>query len=190
MKRFKNLAAIGLASALTLSSAAVLAGCADKNNEPDREEVDVVQPEPGPDTPDTELPEQPSPEVPPEIVLPEEPEPEEPVPTVNTASYILLTADGVNIRSGAGTGYTVKGTAEKSTMYALDGTSGSWYRTGYKNSTAYLSTKYCNVVEMEASGNELIEAVIAEGTKLLGTPYVTARQDTTTATARLQAISA
>ncbi|MDE5943883.1 MAG: C40 family peptidase [Clostridia bacterium] len=176
MKRLKNLAAIGLASALTLTTAAALAGCANKNNEPDKEEVEITQPEqPMPEQPEQpEIPEVVPPIQPeqPEPEIPVEPEPEEPIPTVNTASYIMLTADSVNIRSGAGTGYAVKGAAEKSTMYALGGTSGSWYQTSYKNATAYLSTKYCEVVEMEASENELIEAVIAEGTKLLGTPYV------------------
>ncbi|MDE7453345.1 MAG: C40 family peptidase, partial [Clostridia bacterium] len=54
----------------------------------------------------------------------------------------------------------------------LEGNSGGWYKTNYKNGSAYLSSKYCEVVEMKQSGNAKIEKVIAEGTKLLGTPYV------------------
>ena len=36
----------------------------------------------------------------------------------------------------------------------------------------YISKKYCVVTEMDKSDNEKIEAVIAEGTNVLGTPYV------------------
>lgn len=122
-------------------------------------------------------------EQPPEIQFPEEPtvpdEEEKPVeqpkpepPKVKTVSYLTATTNGVNIRSGAGTSYSVRGAAEKSTLYALDGESDGWYKTRYKNGSAYISSKYCVVVEMTESGNEKIEAVIAEGTKLLGTPYV------------------
>lgn len=93
-------------------------------------------------------------------------------PKIKTVSYLSVTADGVNLRSGAGTGYPVRGSAEKSTLYALDGKMSGWYKTGYKNKTAYLSSKYCDCVEMKASEDERIEAIIAEGTKLLGTAYV------------------
>ena len=94
------------------------------------------------------------------------------VPKALTVSYLNVTSDGVNIRSGAGTNYSSRGTAEKSTMYALTGNTGGWYKTGYKNKSAYISSKYCEVVEMKSSGDERIEAIIAEGTKLLGTAYV------------------
>ena len=94
------------------------------------------------------------------------------VPKVKTVSYLSVTADGVNLRSGAGTNYSVRGSAEKSTLYSLDGSTNGWYKTGYKNNVAYLSSKYCNCVEMKASEDERIEAIIAEGTKLLGTAYV------------------
>lgn len=94
------------------------------------------------------------------------------VPKVLTVSYLNVLSDGVNIRSGAGTGYTVRGAAEKSTMYALDGSANGWYKTGYKNKPAYISSKYCEVVEMEASSDSRIESVIAEGARLLGTAYV------------------
>lgn len=89
-----------------------------------------------------------------------------------TVAYVTVTADGVNIRSGAGTGYSVRGQAEKSTLYCLSESSDGWYRTGYRNKDGYISSKYCTVVNMPSSGNELIEAVIEEGAKLLGTPYV------------------
>ena len=101
----------------------------------------------------------------PEITIPEPPK-------VATVSYIKVTSDGVNIRSGAGANYSSLGTAEKSTLYALLGEENGFYKTGYRNKTAYISKKYCQIYEMEKSDSASIEAVIEEGTKCLGTPYV------------------
>ena len=98
----------------------------------------------------------------------EEPQPE-PQPS---AKYVSLLSDGVNIRKGAGTGYTVLGAAEKDTRYAYLGEVDGWYKIGYKNTTAYISKKYANIAEMAASSDERVENVISEGTKLLGTKYV------------------
>ncbi len=157
-KRFAAIAA-ALATAVTLS------GCAAANEPLDEEvdiEIDVRDPETGE-------------EIPPEIGQPGEIiEPETPVvvPKVLTVSYVNVTSNGVNIRSGAGTGYAVRGSAEQSTMYALDGETNGWYKTGYKNNSAYISSKYCNIVELAASDDERIEAIVAEGAKLLGTAYV------------------
>lgn len=91
---------------------------------------------------------------------------------IKTVSYLSVTTDGVNIRSGAGTGYSVRGQAEKSSLYALTEKVGDWYKTGYRNKAGYISGNYCTLVNMYPSGNKQIEAVIEEGTKLLGTPYV------------------
>lgn len=88
------------------------------------------------------------------------------------ASYIKVTGTGVNIREGAGTGYSSLGTAEQNTLYANLGQSGGWYKTLYQNQTAYISAKYCEVAEIEASRNEEVESVIAEGLKLMGVEYV------------------
>ncbi len=93
-------------------------------------------------------------------------------PTAAKAQYITVTSSGVNIRSGAGSGYAALGTAEKGTLYALDGQSGSWYRTWYKNKVAYISASYCKIVQMDKSANAQIEAVISEGYKCLGVTYV------------------
>ena len=93
-------------------------------------------------------------------------------PEVERAKYICVTGSGVNIRSGAGSGYSALGTAEQGTLYALNGESGDWYKTSYKNKTAYISAKYCKIVQMDKSANEQIEKVIAEGCKCLGVTYV------------------
>ncbi|MBD5632331.1 MAG: C40 family peptidase [Clostridia bacterium] len=153
-----------IAAALTMT--ATLAGCATINTNKKEEEEEIFISGQAPE--ETENNE-------PEVQLPE-PEPEKPVvnvtPKQKTAVYITTTSNGVNIRSGAGTGYSVRGTAEKSTLYALDGQTGDWYKTGYKNGAAYLSSKLCEKIEMAASEDERIEAIIAEGAKLLGTAYV------------------
>lgn len=163
MKKIKAVAA----TLVALTTAVTVSGCAADYNtgqEDGREEITA----PEPVTPETPEPNAPEIVVPPEAEAPAEPEPPKP----KTISYISVTADGVNIRSGAGTGYTARGTAQKSTMYARDGHGGGWYKTGYKNKEAYISDKYCEEVEMLASDDDRIEAIIAEGTKLLGTAYV------------------
>lgn len=159
MKKFIGIAAI--AAALTFVAA--LGGCAVKGKkEPEKEENGIVW----------QLPEEPFVDIP-VVQLPGGGQQDEPeIQAAKTVSYVKLLSDGVNLRSGAGTSYPVKGSAEKSTMYALEGSSGGWYKTNYKNGAAYLSSKYCELVEMHQSDNARIEAVIAEGTKLLGTPYV------------------
>ena len=119
-------------------------------------------------TPEVAVPAQP-----PEAVIPETPEITAPeTPVQKTSTYIRVTGEGVNIRSGAGTGYSSRGTAEKNTLYACTGESGGWYETEYKGKTAYISEKYCSKVTINSSESELIESIIAEGCKLLGTPYI------------------
>ena len=93
-------------------------------------------------------------------------------PKEEKEEYILVNTAGVNLRSGAGTGYSALGTAEKGTLYALVGRSGNWYKTYYKNKTAYISAGYCTVVQMDKSANAQIEKVIEEGYKCLGVAYV------------------
>lgn len=93
-------------------------------------------------------------------------------PTVQAAQYVRCTGNSVNLRSGAGTDYTVVGTAEKNTSYAVIGKSGSWYKTYYRGKTAYIYASYTAVFTVEKSANESVEKVIAEGYKLIGVPYV------------------
>ena len=149
---------IAILSALLMGG--TLAGCATKINTVQEEHNNEIHEElPA----EEEIPSTQIPEIP-EITIPEPPK-------VTTVSYIKVTADGVNIRSGAGTGYSALGTAEKSTLYALLGEENGFYKTNYKNKTVYISKKYCEKYEMQKS-DDTIEAVIAEGTKCLGVPYV------------------
>lgn len=158
----KKIAAI--AAAVTV--AATMSGCAAAGGDAGAGDEIFENP---PDIPAEQLP--PEEESPPAADIPAISVPEEP-PAVKTVRYISVTGDNVNIRSGAGTGYSSVGTAEKSTMYAYLGEKDGWYITKYRNKTVYISKKYCVVTEMDKSDNEKIEAVIAEGTNVLGTPYV------------------
>ncbi len=100
------------------------------------------------------------------------PEPEPTPPVVQTTKYIRCTADSVNVRSGAGTSYSILGSAEKGTSYALIEKSGNWYKTYYKNKVAYLYAEYAAVFTLEKSDDAAVEKVINEGYKLIGVPYV------------------
>ncbi len=90
----------------------------------------------------------------------------------SNARYIVCTGNNVNIRSGAGTSYAILGQAEKGEMYAIVGQTGNWYKTYYKNKTAYFYAEYASILTLEKSDNEDAENVINEGYKLLGVPYV------------------
>ena len=133
-----------------------------ESSQPDAEETPSVPPTPS--TPST--PSNPStPSVPSIPTVPE-------TPTVSsTAKYIRCTGSNVNLRSGAGTTYSVLGSAEKGTSYAVVGQSGNWYKTYYRNQTAYVYASYASVFTIEKTDDET-EDVIAEGYKLLGVPYV------------------
>ena len=89
-----------------------------------------------------------------------------------TVTYVKVMADGVNVRSGAGTSYSVRGSAEEDTLYSYEGEYNGWYKIGYRNGYAYISAKYAVLTELTAGDDEQVERVIAVGAQLLGTPYV------------------
>ena len=101
-----------------------------------------------------------------------QPEPEPEPPAKSYASYIKCTRDGVNIRAGAGTEFPVLGSAEKDTAYVVAGKTGNWYKTYYKNQTAYISASYVTVFEIEKSDDTRVENVLWEAYKTNGVPYV------------------
>lgn len=111
-----------------------------------------------------------SPEIP-EIEQPQEPETEQPQEE-KTAAYVCCTGENVNVRSGAGTSFSVVGQAERGNMYAVNKLLNGWYEIPYKNGTAYLYAKYARKTEIKTSKNEEIEAMLAIAYKTLGVPYV------------------
>lgn len=134
---------------------------------PDDENTDNLLP----DTPETDGP---------AIDEPDEPEPEENpedipvIEPVQNAMYARAKVNGLNLRSGPGSGYASLGYINAGDMVVLLSQEGDWYKTQYKNKTAYISANqsYTEAFEIELSDNAVIEKVIQEGLQLLGFPYV------------------
>lgn len=119
-----------------------------------------------PDTPTQ--PEQPAEPAAPPV----ENEPEQPEPQQNLQLYIICVGNGVNLRSGAGSGYGAVATAEKDTSYAVVAKLNGWYCIYYRGKKVYMAAAYAKEFTLEKSDNATVEKVLEEGYKLLGTPYV------------------
>lgn len=134
---------------------------------PDDENTDNLLP----DTPETDGP---------AIDEPDKPEPEENpedipvIEPVQNAMYAKAKVNGLNLRSGPGSGYASLGYINAGDMVVLLSQEDDWYKTQYKNKTAYISANqsYTEAFEIELSDNAVIEKVIDEGLQLLGFPYV------------------
>lgn len=109
-----------------------------------------------PNYPDNENPIKPN--------LPEEAEPQKDI-------MLISLTDTLNIRSGAGTGYSSVGYIDTNDMVGYYGESGEWYETRYKGKVAYLSKKYTAKVEFN-KGSERTEVAISIGKEMLGYPYL------------------
>ena len=172
MKKIKHCIALVLALCF-LSPLAFLIGCKKEKPTINSESIESVEEDlSAKDEPSDS--EQPQPSEPPESSSPPKEEPPSPpavAPIKQKAQYIKCTGDRVNIRAGAGTEHTVLGSAEEGTMYAVIGKTGNWYKTYYKNKTAYVYASYTSVFSLEKTEEE-VEGVIEEGYKLLGVPYV------------------
>lgn len=86
--------------------------------------------------------------------------------------YITCRGNGVNLRTGAGTGYEAAATAQKGEAYAVLFKKNGWYCVYYRGKKLYFSEKYAEEFRLKKSENEKTEAVLEEGYALLGTPYV------------------
>lgn len=188
MKHKKRTACV--ACMLALFTGALAAGCgangiqADvRENRPPAGEEEPLGSDPAQALPQTPLlPSEPEPEPEPEpappVAEPEpEPEPEPPVqseppaPVSYKIGYLRITGDSVNVRSGAGTGYSVLGKAEKNTLFAYTGEKNGWYETYCRGKKAYINKGYAALYETQKADKDT-ENVIAEGMKRLGVPYV------------------
>ena len=177
----KHLIAAACSLAVLMTAAPMIAACNPQTDDETAMETPVL---PGlPETPENELPVLPetpeedrvpeeSPEETPGDTLPEEEE--EDVPAVSLrAQYVRVRTDGLNVRKGAGTGYTTLGQVNAGDMLHLVGRTGDWYETRYRGTAAYVSAKeaYTAVAYLDKASDE-VERVIAEGLELLGVPYV------------------
>ena len=90
---------------------------------------------------------------------------------IKTVKYMRSETNVLNVRSGAGTKYTVLGTLDKGDLIKYVGELDGWVETRYKNKTAYVNKKYLSEVTFLAA-DEDTEKVIDIGCGLLGTKYV------------------
>lgn len=92
---------------------------------------------------------------------------------IKKATYVRAKVDGLNVRSGSGTGYSSVGRLDKGDMLAYIGEENGYYKTYYRSKIAYVSAKpiYTELYRMDV-GDGQTEDIIAVGLKLLGTPYV------------------
>lgn len=96
-----------------------------------------------------------------------------PAPAVSYSYMIKSNTSSLNIRSAPNTGAAVVGKMDKGDMLRFEGESNGWYKTVYKQKTAYVyaGNSYAYIVKMTQS-NEKVESVIAIGETLMGYPYV------------------
>lgn len=93
----------------------------------------------------------------------------EKVPTKK--AYAVSTTNGLRVRSLAKTSASVLGSLDKNDAVMILGEENGFYKTIFKEKTAYVYSAYCSVMEVEESSIE-VEKAIDEGAKLLGHPYV------------------
>ena len=86
-------------------------------------------------------------------------------------SYAVSTVDRLRVRASASTSGAQLGSLDKNDAVVILGESKGFYKTVYREKTAYVYSAYCKVMEVEESSME-VEKAIDEGSKLLGHPYV------------------
>lgn len=89
--------------------------------------------------------------------------PEKPMDSVGT-----ITGNGVRMRSGPGTGYSVVGYYNKGIQVNVTGQTGNWYAVTYKGLKGYISADYVKI----GTSNALADQIVATAKEYLGTPYV------------------
>ncbi len=101
---------------------------------------------------------------------------EQNIPAVKPVTYTKMLKSNtanLNIRSAPTTSASVVGKMDKGDMVRYEGLQNGWYKTVYKEKTAYIyaGNNYVSIVHMKQGGED-IERVIAVGEELLGHPYV------------------
>lgn len=99
-------------------------------------------------------------------------------PVSDTASSydgIKVTSNGrLNMRSGAGTSYSIVTTLPSGAVAKLISTHSNWYKVTYNGYTGFVSADYCQLVDYDAavSVDSIRESVVAYAKTFLGTKYV------------------
>ena len=184
MKRFLN--SISLALAMSFVVLTPLTACGKNSGLSDPElreelpaapelpEIPSLSEAPEVSAPEAEEPN--GPEIPAIVPLPQTPDkpetPEKPAAPVK-AQYVRVLVNSLNVRTGAGSNYASLGQVEKGVLLDYKGKSGGWYETVFRGQKAYVSAgeTYTALSELDFA-DEKIEAVISEGLKYMGVPYV------------------
>lgn len=80
----------------------------------------------------------------------------------------IVTGEGVRMRSGPDTTYSVVGYYNRGTKMTITGKTGNWYAVNYKGLSGYISADYISL----SSGDTQVEKIIETAKSYLGTPYV------------------
>lgn len=107
--------------------------------------------------------------------------------STTTQTTGTVTADALNVRSGAGTGYSRLGLLYKGNSVTILGSTNGWYQISYKNGVGYVSAEYVSTGSSNSgsgnnnSGNNggnnsstssIGEQAVALAKQQLGKPYV------------------
>lgn len=113
----------------------------------------------------------------------ETPAPDQPSHDVN-GKVAIVTADALNVRSGAGTNYSIISTARYGSRLPIISYTSGWYKVQVGSTTGYVSEGYVTVANEGDSTNPLVREtplvesiytganVVAETEKYLGVPYL------------------
>lgn len=86
-------------------------------------------------------------------------------------TYILSKATGLRLRSKPSTSSAVVGQIDTNDILLYLGQEGEFYKTKYKEKTAYIHSKYSTLLQFDV-GSDNVESAIDFGSQLLGYPYV------------------
>ena len=106
-------------------------------------------------------------------------------PTHNVSGKVaIVTADALNVRSGAGTSYSIISTARYGSKLPIISYTNGWYKVQVGSTSGYVSESYVTVANEGDSTNPLVREtpliesvytgidVVAETEKYLGVPYL------------------
>ena len=105
------------------------------------------------------------------LPLPDDTEQENTEDERKKKTYVISCTNGLNVRSKPNTTSTVLGSLDKNDLVLYLGEDGSFYKTTFREKTAYISKKYSSILEIEPDSLE-VEKAIDLGSALLGHPYV------------------
>ena len=107
----------------------------------------------------------------PTLSLPTLPEYEQEEDIDRKKLYAVSTVNSLRVRTSPDTNGKVIGYLDKNDAVLITSSTGNFYKTVYKDKTAYVYTPYCKVMEIEPASDD-VEKAIDVGSSLLGYPYV------------------